>query len=97
MGDMADYALGIAANEVEHYERYKDAPLHTQYDEGLIDERGVTLGNPRSTPTNTATIPALRGKGCCPKCGSSTQLKTGKHGKFYGCVTFPNCTGSRNI
>lgn len=35
------------------------------------------------------------GPGDCPKCGGPTQLRTGKHGKFYGCCDFPKCRGSR--
>ena len=50
MGEMADYELEIAFNQQEHYERYKDEDVATQYDEGLIDEDGFTLGNPYSTP-----------------------------------------------
>jgi len=36
------------------------------------------------------------GPGECPICGSSTVLKSGRNGKFYGCSKFPSCKGSRN-
>ena len=46
MGDAADQALERAEQEMEHFERYKDAPMAVQYEEGLIDENGNTIGNP---------------------------------------------------
>ena len=27
----------------------------------------------------------------CPKCGGELKLRSGKYGKFYGCVNYPNC------
>jgi len=36
------------------------------------------------------------GPGPCLKCGADTELLDGLYGKFYGCVTFPECTGSRD-
>ena len=92
MGDMADFALGIAQRQVEHYERYKDAPLHEQYDEGIIDEQGITIGNPSSVSVVNHTA---SGGGNCPQCGSKTVKRKGKYGTFYGCIKFPECTDSR--
>lgn len=31
----------------------------------------------------------------CPKCGSNMVLRTGRHGKFYGCSKYPRCRGTR--
>jgi len=50
MGDGADMALDNAFDDMEHYERFKDAPLFVQYEEGLIDEMGATIGEPWSGP-----------------------------------------------
>lgn len=36
------------------------------------------------------------GGGRCPKCKDKTVLKTGIHGKFFGCVNYPRCNGSRS-
>lgn len=36
------------------------------------------------------------GPGKCPDCGGSTELRNGKFGKFYGCLKFPKCHGSRS-
>jgi len=36
------------------------------------------------------------GPGPCPKCGADTELLDGRYGKFYGCVTFPECKGARD-
>lgn len=32
----------------------------------------------------------------CPQCGSAMVLRSGVHGKFYGCLRFPKCRGTRN-
>ena len=53
MGEMADFALEQAAQDEEHYERFKDAPLSEQYEEGIIDELGATIGQPWITPYPT--------------------------------------------
>lgn len=36
------------------------------------------------------------GPGKCPICENNTKLVDGKFGKFYGCINFPKCKGSRN-
>lgn len=86
MGEMADFALDAASMELDHYYRYKDASLTTQYEEGIVDEYGVTVGNPRSIAIASS----------CPKCGSSMSMKTGQYGSFMGCSRFPKCNGSRS-
>lgn len=30
----------------------------------------------------------------CPQCGGTTALRTGRHGRFYGCKDFPRCRGA---
>ncbi|MBN1255815.1 MAG: topoisomerase DNA-binding C4 zinc finger domain-containing protein [Deltaproteobacteria bacterium] len=40
-------------------------------------------------PQSQAVIPN------CPKCGDLMKLRTGKFGKFWGCVNYPNCKGTR--
>ena len=32
----------------------------------------------------------------CPHCGGDMVLRSGVHGKFYGCLSFPKCRGTRN-
>lgn len=32
----------------------------------------------------------------CPECGSLMILRDSKHGKFYGCSTFPVCKGTHS-
>lgn len=32
----------------------------------------------------------------CPYCGGTMVLRSGVHGKFYGCLNFPKCRGTRN-
>lgn len=33
----------------------------------------------------------------CPDCNSEMVVRDGKFGRFWGCVKFPDCNGSRNI
>lgn len=48
---MADLAIDNAFEDVEEYTRYRDdKDLETQYEHGIIDEFGVTIGNPNSRP-----------------------------------------------
>ncbi len=37
------------------------------------------------------------GPGKCPKCKRVTFLRSGKFGKFYGCMNYPECKGSRSL
>jgi len=32
----------------------------------------------------------------CPTCGGPMVLRSGRHGKFYGCTHYPDCKGIRN-
>lgn len=91
MGDMADFALDNALDEVEHFYKYQYADNTTQYEQGLIDEMGIM----HESPNNLHYIKPS-GPGNCPVCQSSTKLINGKFGKFYGCINFPNCKGNRN-
>lgn len=51
--------------------------------------RGVIDGSSEST------IQADTDLRVCPKCGSKMILRNGRHGKFYGCLRFPYCRGTR--
>ena len=33
-------------------------------------------------------------KKACPDCGSDMVLRNSRHGKFYGCSKYPNCTAT---
>lgn len=33
----------------------------------------------------------------CPLCGSMMEIRTGRYGKFWGCMSFPRCRGSEDI
>jgi len=33
----------------------------------------------------------------CPRCGAEMKNRTGKYGKFLGCVKYPYCRGTLNI
>lgn len=97
MGDMADFALEAACDEDEHFMKYQDAPMETQYEEGLIDEYGALIGNPYNTPVRVTQFTKASGPGECPRCGSDTIHKHGRFGSFYGCTEFPKCRGSRKV
>lgn len=32
----------------------------------------------------------------CPRCGAPMVCRNGKFGEFYGCSTYPKCSGSRD-
>lgn len=40
---------------------------------------------------------AVRDLPTCPQCNSVMARRKGKHGDFFGCVTFPECRGTRQI
>ena len=91
---MADFALECSHREVEHYDRYKDASLATQYEEGIIDEYGSTIGNPSSIPWANVSVGGLS-VSLCPSCDSTTVRRTGPYGAFTGCSSFPKCNWSK--
>ncbi len=39
----------------------------------------------------------ISGPGPCPICGEKTRLLEGRFGKFYDCIDFPICKGSRDF
>lgn len=55
------------------------------------DEFDMNFWRPRNPRTFRPS-----GPGRCPECRGPTEVKSGPHGKFYGCVRFPECSGSRN-
>lgn len=95
MGDMADMALEDAESHMEVYYRHENSSLQTQYEAGLIDEIGETIGKPWSVPATTYKS-SLRGLNC-PKCRNSMVVRMGQYGKFLGCSHFPTCKGSRSV
>ena len=94
MPDMADFALERAEEEVMHFQRFENAPLHVQYDDGLIDEYGDVICNPGSIPAAVFTKATNTDR--CRDCGSVTVNRTGPHGIFTGCSTYPKCRWSES-
>lgn len=43
MSDMADYTNDMLWKGIEHHNRYRDAPLEKQYEEGLVDVNGKPI------------------------------------------------------
>ena len=33
----------------------------------------------------------------CPKCGGPMALRDGRYGKFWSCLRYPECKGTRNV
>lgn len=103
MGEMADYAIDQAFEQLEHYYKYKGAPLHIQYEEGLIDENGAPIGDARVftprelTSRKSYKAPKASGEGPCPKCEGPTKKRSGPYGMFYGCMNYPQCKGTRSL
>jgi hypothetical protein len=50
MGEYADDAIARGLEELDHFERFKDATFQEQYDEGLVDEMGNLFGDPAFNP-----------------------------------------------
>lgn len=90
MGDMADFTNDAIMSEWEY------AMDNEEPDEmGFIPNPGMPAVEGRYPKFSKKRKP--NGPGKCPKCGQNTALKTGAFGKFYGCIDFPTCKGSRNF
>lgn len=33
----------------------------------------------------------------CPRCGSMMEIRNGRYGEFWGCMSYPRCRGSEDI
>lgn len=33
----------------------------------------------------------------CSRCGSMVEIRYGRHGEFWGCMSYPRCRGSEGI
>lgn len=33
----------------------------------------------------------------CSRCGSMLEIRNGRHGEFWGCMSYPRCRGSEDI
>ena len=53
-----------------------------------LNEDG-TVGEPEPEPEPDEDVR-------CPECGSPMVARTGRFGRFYGCVDYPKCKGIRN-
>jgi hypothetical protein len=50
----------------------------------------------RPTPPPQEIHQSQDGEVRCPICGEKMVVKKGKYGKFYSCIRFPACRGSRD-
>lgn len=100
MGDMADFALDGAMDDLEDYWRYQDGEYSPQeaYDRGFVDELGREYPVDTRVPSEYPIVKTKKasGPGPCPRCGGDTHIVYGNNGKFWGCDRFPDCKGSRN-
>lgn len=79
MGDMADLLNDSYLDEMDNMDAVGNACF--QYTKRYYKQH--------------LTYYKIKGDGECPRCDGPTVLRNGKFGKFYGCVDFPNCKGSR--
>lgn len=33
----------------------------------------------------------------CPRCGSMMEIRNGRYGEFWGCMSYPRCRGSEGL
>jgi hypothetical protein len=92
MGEYADYAVSDALEMECLRQDYRFGGMSNEeaYERGIVDETGTEISSRRHKRKKY-------GKGPCPICGGETGLRTGKFGKFYGCLKFPKCKGSRYL
>jgi hypothetical protein len=101
MGDMADFALEQAWDDLEAYWEYEEGHIsHAEaYDQGIIDEQGFVIGNPRAMPWVTNSPNAgFRAKTLpCRYCGKQgmkwTQTGAGwrlkePDGQIHNCADY---------
>jgi len=51
-----------------------------------VDAGGAPAGEPTTIEPPT-----------CPKCGGPMALRDGRYGKFWSCLRYPECRGTRNV
>lgn len=88
-GDFTDQAVRLAAsNGIELWDRGRLASE-------LLNHAGpispAVLARPDSHPKEASGSTAPPG---CPRCGSPMVRRTGRHGPFLGCSTYPACRGT---
>ena len=101
MGEYTDYAINEMLEQENIRQDYRLGfySIEEAFELGILDEFGTEISSKSlkaSKPTKGQKL-KLCGIGPCPKCGADTELKKGKYGKFYGCINYPSCKGSRNV
>lgn len=80
-------------NEVRAIEDFKDASLLTGVGRICNHCKGI-IGTQAGQNGVARGLAGSRKLRICPKCGSEMVLRSGRHGRFYGCSRFPYCKGT---
>lgn len=79
--------------EVRDYEDFKDPFLISGYGRKCAFCKGIKRKSKQERKKDKV---GLKDESIeCPRCGSSMILRKGKYGKFYGCLKFPRCRGTK--
>jgi hypothetical protein len=78
--------------EIRSSEDFRDSSLITGYGRFCRHCKGYVMTN----VTEKKEAPTLASdERICPRCGSKMILRHGRYGRFYGCLRFPYCRGTR--
>jgi very-short-patch-repair endonuclease len=80
--------------EIRDYNDFRDPKLITGYGRFCCHCKDYMLIE-KPAHDNIKIDNAVVGDKTCPKCGAKMILRKGRYGKFYGCLRFPYCRGTR--
>ncbi|MHB0979829.1 MAG: restriction endonuclease [Thermoleophilia bacterium] len=88
-GDFTDQAVRLAAsNAIELWDRARLARELLNHGNQAPPPL-VAAADPQAQPE-----PSSAASPTCPRCGSPMLRRSGRHGPFWGCSTYPGCRGT---
>ena len=87
--------------EIRNIEDFRDPTLLSDY--GRICNQCKEKKRTESRPTTRVAVKQrstsatyVANRTLCPRCNSRMVLRSGRHGRFWGCSRYPYCKGTRN-